>query len=133
MYLRFVIPGKHPHTGVEEGLFRSAYRLRRSGNLLHYEHAELDELLRWFGENLPVPARFNRTKSKGHYRRNSRGISWLKPTAIQCIAHMRALAVIMSWHGYHASMIKTSQPGYIVYEDEHQIVAEPFAEPQNLR
>ena len=132
MYLRFVIPGKHPHTGVEEGLFRSAYRLRQSGKLPQYEHGELDKLLKWFGENLPVPTRFNRTKSKGYYRRNSRGVSWLKPTALQCIANMRALAVIMSRHGYHASMIKTSRPGYVVYEDKHQIVAEPFSDAQDL-
>ncbi|MEO1159074.1 MAG: hypothetical protein AAFW74_01300 [Pseudomonadota bacterium] len=132
MYLRFVIQSKHPHTGVEEGLFRPAYALRRSGKLPQYEYAELDKLLKWFGENLQVPTRFNRTKSKGYYRRNSRGISWLKPTSLQCISKMRALAVIMSWHGYHTTMIKTARPGYVVYEDDHQIVAEPFSDAQDL-
>jgi hypothetical protein len=26
------------------------------------------------------------------------------------------------------TMLKESPPGYIVYEDEHQLVAEPFAD-----
>jgi hypothetical protein len=35
----------------------------------------LTELLRWFGENLATPDRFNRSKSKGFYRRTTRGIA----------------------------------------------------------
>jgi len=128
MYLRFILMQKHPHTGVEEGVFKSAYALRRSGKPVQYEYDELDQMLKWFGKNLPVPTRFNRTKSKAYLNRNSRGISWLKPTSTKCISNMHALAVIMRRHGHHVSMIKTSRPGYIVYEDEHQIVAEAFSD-----
>ncbi len=41
---------------------------------------------------------------------------------------MRVMAHILEAHGVHTEMIKTPRPGYIVYEDEFQVTAEPFGE-----
>jgi hypothetical protein len=126
MYLRFILPEKHPDTGVETGVFEAAYALKREGALAPMEREELEGLLRWFGDELPVPTRFNRTKSKGHYRRAAKGISWLKASAKRHVERTHRLAQILRDHGHHVDMIKSANPGYVVYEDDHQIVAEPF-------
>jgi hypothetical protein len=126
MYVRFVLPKKHPDTGVDVGVFNCAYDLQCEGDLTQHERDELDKLLRWFGERLDVPARFNRTKSKGYSRRATKGISWFKSTARQHVSKMQRMAVILRNQGYFVNMIKARNPGYIVYEDNFQVVAEPF-------
>ena len=124
--LRFVLLRSHPDTGVEEGVFSAAYDLRDSALTPISDRRLLEGLLSWFEANLATPARFNRTKSKGHYRRRTAGVSWLKPTAVEHIAKMRALIVILEENGYRVSQITTKRPGYVVFEDDHQVVAEPF-------
>jgi len=128
--LRFVLLRSHPDTGVEEGVFGAAYDLRDSALTSVSDRRMLEDLLSWFEANLATPARFNRTKSKGYYRRRTGGVSWLKPTATEHIAKMRALIVILEENGYRVSQITTKRPGYIVFEDDHQVVAEPFRNAQ---
>ena len=39
---------------------------------------------------------------------------------------MYDLKAILEQYGIHVDLIKSDRPGYIVYEDENQIAAEPF-------
>jgi len=121
--LRFVLLRSHPDTGVEEGVFNVAYHVTRKSLIPQVDRQALQDLLRWFETNLAIPTRFNRSRSK--YRRNT-AASWLKPTATEHIDKMRALAAILQKNGYHVSQITTDRPGYVVFEDDHQLVAEPF-------
>ncbi len=126
MLLRFVLPRSHPDTGVEEGIFGAAYDLREGTRISTSDRQSLDGLLAWLDVNLAKPQRFNSSKSKGYYRRRTAGISWLKPTAAEHIAKMRALIAILERNGYQVSQTTTDRPGYVVFEDDHQVVAEPF-------
>jgi hypothetical protein len=126
MLLRFVLPRSHPDTGVEEGIFGAAYDLREGTRISTSDRQSLDGLLAWLDVNLAKPQRFNSSKSKGYYRRRTAGISWLKPTAAEHIAKMRALIAILERNGYQVSQTITDRPGYVVFEDDHQVVAEPF-------
>ena len=128
MYLRFILPRMNPDSGIEDGVFELAYEIRRQGEISEHERAEPADLLRWFGDNLKVPARFNRTKSKGHYRRATKGISLFKSSARPHVTKMHRMAAILRNQGYQVTMIKTSNPGYVVYEDDHQVIAEPFSD-----
>lgn len=127
-FVRFVLPHNHPDSGLPEGVFRAAYRLRDAIPAGSRQRAALDGLVRWLDKNLPTPSRFNRTKSKGYYHRKTRGISWLKESATEHIARMQELANILGEHGYGVTMIRETRVGYVVYEDECQVVAEPFAD-----
>jgi hypothetical protein len=127
-FVRFVLPHNHPDSGLPEGVFRAAYRLRDAAPLGSPQRAALDDLLGWLDKNLSTPTRFNRTKSKGYYRRSTRGISWLKESATVHVAKMEELVRILGEHGYEITKISETRVGYRVYEDEHQIVAEPFAD-----
>jgi hypothetical protein len=124
--LRFVLPDSHPDTGVRGGIFWAAYALRRDNEISVADRKSLDDLLAWFRVNLAVPDRFNRSKSKGYYRRRTAGISWLKPTASEHLAKMGEQAKILRNNGYEVSKITTDRAGYVVFEDDHQVVAEPF-------
>ena len=128
IYLRFVLPRKHPASGVRDGIFGAAYELSDSDTLSEAQERELDSLLRWFEFNIDMPFRFNRTRSKGYYRRETKGISWFKSTAHSHLEKARRLVGILEDNGFHITMIRTRNPGYIVHEDDHQILAEPFGD-----
>ena len=125
-FLRFVLPSNHPDSGTRDGVFEAAYQLSQSGELSESQKQEIDAVLHWFEKQLNTPTRLNKTGSKGWYRRAPKGISWLKPTAEAHLAKLRSLATILEDHGLQVTMIKTRNPGYEVYEDDHQVVAEPF-------
>ena len=94
------------------------------------DRSVLTEALAWFGEHLPTPARFNRTRSKGYYRRATRGIAWFRDTASvsEHIAQMHRIMAILEAYGHPVMIIRESRVGYLVYEDEFQVIAEPFAD-----
>ena len=58
--------------------------------------------------------------------KKSRAISWFKDTAHEHVAHVRSLVAILQNHGISLGMLKTNRVGYVVYQDEYQVVAEPF-------
>jgi protoheme ferro-lyase len=95
--------------------------------LYPYEEPHLDELRQWFNTHLEKPTRFTAAKPP-HYRKRSKAISWFKDSAHEHIARVREIVAILENHGVPVRMIKADRVGYIVYEDEHQIVAEPFSD-----
>ena len=129
-----------------ERVIRALYELgigsRIAGRMLGYSHAQVHNYAsewelpppnhvkqaEWFESLLPVPDRFNRTKSKGWYRRQTRGISWLRVTAVDHVASMKRLAEVVTQCGYQVAELRTDRVGYVTYEDEVQVVAEPFRE-----
>lgn len=129
MYIRFITGKIHDETLYEVGVFQAAYQLMRQGTLPEYEETRLRELLDWFNSNLKKPDKFTKSKPP-FYRKQSRAISWFKDTSIEHIANLREIASILNHHDVHTEMIQTDRPGYIVYEDAHQVVAEPFSDSQ---
>ena len=127
-YYRFEMLTQDPETGLPDGLFVRAYALVRGGELPGHYHDLLYDLIDWFRKNLDRPTRFNSSTSKGADRRVTKGLSWYKDTSHQHIAKMREISAILVELGYSVNERATSRPGYVVYENEIQIVAEPFSE-----
>ena len=128
VYIRFAVDAIDDDSQVRGGILQAAYALRDDEDLLEDDREALEALLSWFASQLHTPDRFNRTSSKGYFRRAPKGISWLKDTAREHIDRMRDVAEILTRHGRSVEMLKESRPGYVVYEDEFQVVAEPFAD-----
>lgn len=128
MYLRFVQPARDPDTGLRTGVFVAAYRLMKEPTLDPALEAHGRNLLAWFEANLATPDRFNRTTSKGEWRRVTFGLSWFKPTARLHIEKAHELRSFLAEMDVMSETLRTDRPGYIVYEDAFQIVAEPFAD-----
>jgi len=127
MYLRFVVGEIDEDSRKELGVFHAVGNLRERGGLSPHEEELHDTLIEWFSRNLEKPTRFTTSKNR-FCRKNNRAISWFKDTAYEHIARVRSLMAILQDHGVHVRMLKADRVGYIVYEDEYQIVAEPFAE-----
>ena len=128
-YVRFVIDHIHPESNLHDGLFDAANDLSsQHPETDQSDRKELEDLLDWFDKHLPEPDKFNRTTSKGNYRRATRGISWFRCSASEHIAHMQQMTAILEKYGYRVAIICENRVGYIVYEDEFQVVAEPFVE-----
>ena len=104
-----------------------AYELRDASHLEATDREALAEHLTWFEKNLETPTRFNRTTSKGYYRRNTRGIAWLKHTATEHLARMHHIKAVLERNGYVVTMLSESRVGYVTYDDQFQVVAEPFS------
>ena len=126
-YLRFVVADIHEDSAKELGVFHAVRRLREEGKLHQHEEELHDVARKWFNENLEKPTRFTASKPP-FYRKPNKAISWFKDGAKDHLAHIRDLVAILENHGISVRMLKTARVGYVVYEDEYQIVAEPFAD-----
>jgi len=126
MYLRFIVPDIDPRSQKELGVLKAAGNLRNTGNLAPHEIQEMDAIFDWFNKNLRIPTRFTRSRPTRDRKKN-KAISWFKDTAHEHLGRVRSLVTILDRHGVSVRMLKTERVGYVVYEDEHQIVAEPFA------
>jgi len=124
MYVRFVVAEVDDDSEREAGVFQAASKLRDTGKLYPYEESYLEELRQWFNLHLEKPTRFTAAKRYG----KRRAISWFKDSAQEHIARIREMVAILDNHGVRVRMIKTERVGYVVYEDQHQVVAEPFSD-----
>jgi hypothetical protein len=127
-YLRFIVSREHPDTGVADGLFGVAYAVRDSEETSRSDRESLTEQLAWFAQNLPIPKRFNRSASKGYYRRNTKGIAWFRDNAREHISRMHEMKRIVEANGHIVHVVREDRIGYVVYEDNVQVIAEPFAD-----
>ena len=127
-FIRFVRPNSLKVSNAREGFFCAAYELKRRDVLDDNTSAYLLELLEWFTQNLRTPQKFNRSKSKGSEYRNTAGLSWFKEGAAIFINRSYELVSLLQEHGYPIEVLRTERVGYIVYEDEYQVVAEPFSD-----
>lgn len=125
MYVRFVTHQIDSDSGRRKGLFAAAKALRESGRLSEVDEARLNVAQGWFNENLPVPTRFS--VSRRPHSQNQ-AISWFRDTATEAIDRIRDYAAVLEDYGIVVEMIRTTRPGFVVYEDDWQVAAYPFSE-----
>ncbi len=85
MFLRFVNFRQVESMQAKEGIFRVAGDLMERNDVAQNTIDRTERLLVWFTDNLEAPEKFNKTKSKGYLRKNTKGLSWFKPTAVEHI------------------------------------------------
>ncbi len=127
MYLRFVVHDIDEDSERQLGVFHAVWNLRDEGKLYPYEEDQHDSLRHWFGAYLKRPTRFTAAKPP-YYRKKNKAICWFRDSAQEHIWQIWGLVAILRDHGLPVWMLKTKRAGYIVYEDEYQVVAEPFAD-----
>jgi hypothetical protein len=127
-YLRFVLRKRNADSGVREGVFSVAYQLRDAPETAPAVRQRIETALKWFAKNLPTPRRLSTSRSKSARGGPTKGICWMKPEATEHIATMHELASALGECGYVVDVLTSSRPGYVVYEDTYQIVAEAFAD-----
>jgi len=124
MYLRFTTQFINLHGELETGIFMALKHLRDDYPLTNDEHVvRLKELSRWFDKNLEKPTRFSKGTSK--YNADV-SLSWFKDSAHEHIKRMQDFIEIAEHYDMVIERIAIKNPGYIVFEDEHQVSAVPF-------
>ena len=115
-YRRYAVPGIDPDSQHHRGIFVAAGELERSGELWDHEFKRLRRALTWFNTNLCVP--------KGV---SLKAIYWFKPSATACHWHAYEIIRLLQAYGHNVWMLEARRPGRILYEDELQIGALPYA------
>ena len=127
-YLRIVVDEKLALNGAREGFFRKAYELRRNGTMSVDQHRKLDRYLNFLDDHIDVPSKFSKSTSKAAEYRETKGICWFKTSANAEVEVALALARLLDDLGIASTVLRTNRIGYVVFEDEVQIVAEPFSD-----
>lgn len=125
MFIRFVTPWIDYNSQVAAGIFRAAYWLKYEASLPDYEWYYLVDILDWFDLNLEKPVKLRRS-TRPH--RPNKAICWFKPSARTHLQKAFELATLLENNAIFIRRIKTTKPGYVVYEDEFQVAAEPFSD-----
>jgi hypothetical protein len=126
MLLRFVVQTFDPDSGRRQGVFQAACELRERGELSNDEDQLLRSIGHWFDDNLSKPVRLSRKRNNSH--RTPMALSWFKDTAQDHLRQIRLLSTVLEVHEIRVITLETDRPGYVVYEDDFQVVAEPFAD-----
>jgi hypothetical protein len=121
VYVRFVCFHLVGSQRQRVGLFQALDAAQDSNIAPSWALRQIGEIYQWFNENLAVPDKFSRD------REGQPGLSWFKPAATEHIRQMHQLKLALEACGVHMDVLTTRNPGLIVWEDQHQIVAEPGA------
>ncbi|RWP55086.1 hypothetical protein [Mesorhizobium sp.] len=93
------------------------------------EELALAEQLSWFETNKAGPTRFWHHIIPVPSREQETAISWVKASADGHVRRLRPLVALVEEAGrIRINELRTKRPGYIVFEDDHQVVALPFAD-----
>jgi hypothetical protein len=120
-YVRFVIGRKDEDSHVEQGIFHATGQALEWQKVTGSDADELNELPAWFNDNLEKPTSFGRDKLR-------LGICWFKTGSADHISRIWEMVEILERNDTYVKKIRTDRPGYVIYEDEWQLVAEPFRE-----
>lgn len=118
-YVRFVVGRKDEDSLVDQGIFQAAAHAIEWETIKGSDADAPNELRSWFSNNLEKPTSFGRDTLR-------LGICWFKTEAAEHISRIWEMAQILERNGIYIKKIRTDKPGYVVYEDEWQLVAEPF-------
>jgi hypothetical protein len=123
VFIRFVTHKTDADSGRRQGIFQAISDLEYAGVLLSHEQQTYEVAYEWFRKNLKKPGSFTRS-SKPHAKNVA--LSWFKDSATEHIAKMYEFCAILEVHGVQVEVLLTERPGYVVYEDDFQVAAEPF-------
>ncbi|MBA3698713.1 MAG: hypothetical protein H0W78_07655 [Planctomycetes bacterium] len=129
--IRFAGKELDPNSGQPLGIFQLAADMINNRRLPAGDHRRLTGLRAWFNANLAQPRRFSHWKdgwrnSAHGWLRRPIAISWFRSDAAQCLKYAEAMVDLLRTYGIEVERLTCTNPGYITYEDDHQVVAVPF-------
>lgn len=101
------------------GIVTEGRLLCDEGRLSVDESDRLEDAYAWFNEHVPVPPFATNGWSRDV-------VSWFKGDAGDAISRMWDLVSTLRDHGVPTRMLRTAQPGKVLYEDQFQVVIEEW-------
>jgi len=123
VYVRFITSFINENGDVETGIFNALAFIRDNSLTKDDDVKSLTALMKWFNRYLAKPDRFS---NSGNKNPAAISLSWFKDTAKTDIQKIFELKEILLKYEITLEMVTSKNPGYIVYEDKHQISAIPF-------
>lgn len=103
------------------GIFQALEEARDCAFAPAWALRQIGEVYGWFKENLAVPNRCEQS----YGGRGRPGLSWFKPVATEHVRQMHQLRLAVEECGVLVQILTTRDPGSILWQDEHQLVADP--------
>lgn len=101
-------------TGKPVGIFGACHHLRRRGVLTAEEDALFRQIDDWFIEHLPQPPFYMLGNP-------DKAITWFKASATDMLERLTPLVKILETHNVVYDLVRTDNPGRIIYEDAFQV------------
>jgi len=119
VFIRFVVGHDAEHHRFLTGIITEARLLRDRGGLDQYQEAWLEESYEWFEANLPVPP-----FSSSGWPKDA--VTWFRDNAGEPIQKMWEIVSLLKEQGVPVRMLRSANPGKILYEDSCQVVVEEW-------
>ena len=117
-YVRFVVGGSQKKAESQHGILAELSYLQDSDKLTESERIFCQNFFDWLNELMPEPP-FERKKW------STEAVSWLKNHQTDLIARFREICFFLEEKDIMTSIVYSSNPGMILYEDDFQIVSIP--------
>ncbi|CAM5652168.1 hypothetical protein SVIRM249S_00078 [Streptomyces viridochromogenes] len=122
--MRFQSPHRNSR-GQFTGIFGLVNNLAREGRLSEEQEAFRRRGNRWFDAAYTDPSTVD--PSVYDDTLNPGAAAWFKPSATHLLARVPGYLEILSAHGVECRLLRSADPGRVVYEDDVQIVVVPYA------
>jgi hypothetical protein len=119
VFIRFVVGHERDHHRSLTGIITEARLLRDEGALEPHEVIRLEEVYEWLNANLPCPP----FETAGWSRD---AVTWFKDDAGESIRKLWDITSILREHGVPVRLLRSPNPGKVLYEDRFQVVVEEW-------
>lgn len=122
-YMRFQSP--HPNSrGQFTGVFGLVNNLAREGRLSEEQEAFRRRNNRWYDAAYTDPSTVDPSVYDDAV--NPGAAAWFKSSARHLLARVPGYLEILAAHGVECRLLRSADPGRVVYEDDVQIVVVPY-------
>ena len=119
MFVRFVVGSDGQHHKELTGIITEARLLRERGELTTDEEDLLEDLYEWFNEHVPVPPFESRRLPRD-------AVAWFRDDAGEPVAKMWDIVALLREHGVDVRLLRSANPGRVVYEDRVQVLVDEW-------
>lgn len=132
MFIRFIVKYFNQQTRREEtGIFRAADYVRDFSPIGAAEKENLQKLIHWFDENLPVPEFYDDPAKRSEEQHT---YFWFKSDAAEFLERMNALVAILEENEIKVEILNAAEiPGKLIFEDFCQIAVVPFGDVLKIK
>jgi hypothetical protein len=132
MYIRFIVKYFNKQTGREEtGIFRAADYIRDFTEIGAAEKENLQKLIEWFDNNLPVPEFYDDPTKRSEEQHT---YFWFKTSANEFIEQMNELTAILKKNDIKVETLHAEKvPGKLIFEDYCQIAVVPLEDVLKIK
>ena len=132
MFVRFIVKYYNRQTErLETGIFRAADYVRDFSDISQAEKENLQKLIEWFDEHLPVPEFYDDPAKRGEEQHT---YFWFKTSASEFLKQMNAFTQILERNGVKVEKLLAERvPGELIFEDYCQIAVVPFEDVSKIK